>query len=160
MIPRHAIKSCGAFLLRVSGHRQAPPLFRQSFPAIGSRLPVAGTWSHHSRLFSSFQPSPPPGTHGVPVFPNIDFEASKSLQSESNKRNNDPDAVFVVTGANRGIGLQFVKSLTERSKVRLCYIYVYTGAMERLLVDADSTFSSFTRARLLPCAGHRRQRLS
>jgi hypothetical protein len=68
---------------------------------------------------SSFQPPAPPGTHGTPVFPNIDFTVSQSSASEAFRRNNDPQAVFVVTGANRGIGLQFVKSLMDRTKVKI-----------------------------------------
>lgn len=34
-------------------------------------------------------------------------------------RNASPDAVFVVTGANRGIGFQFTKSLLERTQGRI-----------------------------------------
>jgi NAD(P)-dependent dehydrogenase (short-subunit alcohol dehydrogenase family) len=34
-------------------------------------------------------------------------------------RNNDADAVFVVNGASRGIGLQFVKSLLQRAKGKI-----------------------------------------
>lgn len=68
-----------------------------------------------SRLFSSFEPAAPPGTHGTPVFPDIDYSAASEPSSEGTKRNKDPGAVFVVTGANRGIGLQFVKSLASRT---------------------------------------------
>jgi hypothetical protein len=68
------------------------------------------------RFGSTFQPPNPPGTHGTPVFPNVDFSVAR--QSEhANRRNSDPRAVFVVTGANRGIGLQFVKSLLDRTQV-------------------------------------------
>ncbi|GKY95079.1 hypothetical protein MPSEU_000472000 [Mayamaea pseudoterrestris] len=83
-----------------------------------------GSSTGSTRLYSTnFQPAPPPGTHGTPVFPNIDFAVATEPNSESQKRNSDPGAVFVVSGSNRGIGLQFVKSLTERSKgtiVALC----------------------------------------
>lgn len=72
-----------------------------------------------TRLFSSFQPSPPPGTHGTPVFPDIDFSTKEDPDSESTKRNSDPNAIFVVTGASRGIGLQFVKSLLERTQGKI-----------------------------------------
>jgi hypothetical protein len=51
------------------------------------------------------------------VFPDIDFTFANDPQSESLLRNADPDALFVVTGANRGIGLQFVKTLVQRTKV-------------------------------------------
>lgn len=64
----------------------------------------------------SFQPSEPPGTKGTPVFPNIDFSVAGP---EGQRRKEDPEAVMVVTGANRGIGLEFVKSLVYRSKVRM-----------------------------------------
>ncbi|KAL7562276.1 hypothetical protein ACA910_014497 [Epithemia clementina (nom. ined.)] len=65
-----------------------------------------------------FNPNPPPGTHGTPVFENIDFDvlSRQDVTLESQKRNMDPDAVFVVTGASRGMGLQFVKSLMDRTK--------------------------------------------
>ena len=75
-----------------------------------------------SRLLSSattFQPADPPVTHGTPVFSDIDFTVAEKESSESRRRNTDPDAVYVVTGASRGIGLQFVKTLLERTKVRL-----------------------------------------
>jgi hypothetical protein len=65
---------------------------------------------------STFQPPAPPGTKGTPIFPNIDFTVASS-SPDSLLRNTDPDAVMIVTGANRGIGLQFVKSLTHRTKV-------------------------------------------
>ena len=78
----------------------------------------------HCRLFSSsseFSPAPPPGTHGTPVFDNVDFAVLQddSILFESTKRNADPEAVFVVTGASRGIGLQFVKSLLERCRGKI-----------------------------------------
>eukprot|EP00977_Amphora_coffeiformis_P021345 scaffold9208_cov154-Amphora_coffeaeformis.AAC.4 len=38
---------------------------------------------------------------------------------ESEKRNQDPEAVFVVTGASRGIGLQFVKALTTKTQGKI-----------------------------------------
>jgi hypothetical protein len=65
---------------------------------------------------STFQPPAPPGTKGTPIFPNIDFNVASS-SPDSLLRNTDPDAVMVVTGANRGIGLQFVKCLMHRTKV-------------------------------------------
>jgi hypothetical protein len=68
-------------------------------------------------LFStSFHPPEPPSTKGTPIFPDIDLSfASDSADALS--RNEDPDAVMVVTGANRGIGFHFVIGLVHRTKV-------------------------------------------
>lgn len=72
-----------------------------------------------TRLASSaaFVPNPPPGTHGQPVFPDITNLGESS--PEAIHRNQDEDAVFVVTGASRGIGKQIVTSLLDRTKVLL-----------------------------------------
>jgi hypothetical protein len=70
-----------------------------------------------SSISSSFTPPEPPASKGTSVFLDIDFSVQGNPSSASFLRNNDQDAVFVVTGANRGIGLQLVKSLTERTKV-------------------------------------------
>jgi hypothetical protein len=66
-----------------------------------------------------FLPGAPPGTNGTPVFKDIDFATANNPVGESAVRNADPKAVFVVTGANRGLGLEFVKQLVHRTKVRL-----------------------------------------
>lgn len=66
----------------------------------------------NSRLFSSFQPPVPPQSKGEAVYRDIDVTSSP----QDSPRNSDPDAVFVVTGASRGIGLQFVKSLLLDTK--------------------------------------------
>jgi hypothetical protein len=81
-----------------------------------THLYVSSTGFGYSSPFP-FSPSEPPGTTGTPVFPNIDFSFGAKSQ-DALRRNEDPNAVMVVTGANRGIGLQFVKSLVHRSKVR------------------------------------------
>ena len=79
-----------------------------------------------NRLFSSvsepFVPPPPPTSKGIPVFSDVDFGHANSVESEAIKRNADPNAVFVVNGSSRGIGLQFVKSLLVRTKVRHAHI--------------------------------------
>eukprot|EP00584_Thalassiosira_punctigera_P005419 CAMPEP_0172544234 /NCGR_PEP_ID=MMETSP1067-20121228/14433_1 /TAXON_ID=265564 ORGANISM="Thalassiosira punctigera, Strain Tpunct2005C2" /NCGR_SAMPLE_ID=MMETSP1067 /ASSEMBLY_ACC=CAM_ASM_000444 /LENGTH=388 /DNA_ID=CAMNT_0013330761 /DNA_START=105 /DNA_END=1271 /DNA_ORIENTATION=+ len=75
-----------------------------------------------SSTASTFEAPEPPKSHGQPVFPDIRFRRSPS-EGESNDaatiRNADPEAVFVVTGSNRGIGLQFVISLLERTKGKI-----------------------------------------
>lgn len=68
---------------------------------------------------SNFQAPEPPESKGHAIFPdvNISSGASKTTISEhAVQRNTDPDAIFVVNGASRGIGLQMVKSLLERTQ--------------------------------------------
>lgn len=78
------------------------------------------------RSFTSFQPPPPNEYTGIPVYSNIDFHGSKNADSPSQLRKNDPDAVYVVTGASRSMGLQYVKELLkperthESSKILAC----------------------------------------
>ncbi len=79
--------------------------------------------SSSSALSSSFVPPEPPSSNGKAVFDDIIISTGGTL--ESLKRNSDPDAVFVVTGASRGIGLQFVKSLIHRTKVRCVPVHTY-----------------------------------
>jgi hypothetical protein len=67
---------------------------------------------------SSFAAPIPPSSKGEAVYNDIDFSASTDPSSNAMKRNQDPNAVHVVTGASRGIGLQFVKSLLDRTEVR------------------------------------------
>uniref|UniRef100_A0A7S3PXF5 Protochlorophyllide reductase n=1 Tax=Chaetoceros debilis TaxID=122233 RepID=A0A7S3PXF5_9STRA len=61
-----------------------------------------------------FTPPVPPKFNGQAVFPNIPLNGA--ISSDADKRNNDADAVFVVTGASRGIGLQILKDLATRTK--------------------------------------------
>jgi len=69
---------------------------------------------------SSFEAPEPPKSQGQPVFPDIQFRSSSSEEEHvATNRNADPEAVFVVNGSNRGIGLQFVTSLLERTKGKI-----------------------------------------
>ena len=107
-------RTCIAFAVRVS--RDSNTLRSMDWSIKSTHFASAST-----RLLSTFKPADPPGTHGTPVFKDIDFSLSSDSSAESAKRNSDPRAVFVVTGASRGIGLQFVKSLAERTEVRAEY---------------------------------------
>lgn len=63
---------------------------------------------------SSFVPPDPPAFQGQPMFPDV---AIHNVSEAAMMRNQDGDAVFVVTGASRGIGLQIVKTLFSRTEV-------------------------------------------
>lgn len=121
-------KTCAAFVTRIARNPHVSVCYHNPIAVRGIDawfpLPTRGDDLFPStRIFSTFQPADPPGTHGTPVFPDIDFSvaATKSASAISAQRNSDPNAVFVVTGANRGIGLQFVKSLIDRTEVRRPY---------------------------------------
>ena len=67
----------------------------------------------------SFEAPDPPTSHGVPMFPDIEFRDDGSgdgEESAASRRNADADAVFVVSGSSRGIGLQLVSALLHRTK--------------------------------------------
>mmetsp|Transcript_25913 Transcript_25913/g.54762 ORF Transcript_25913/g.54762 Transcript_25913/m.54762 type:complete len:371 (-) Transcript_25913:57-1169(-) len=85
-------------------------------------LPPVNTVRLASSSGSSFEAPEPPKSHGQPVFPDIQFSSSDDDSNAATKRNADPEAVFVVNGSSRGIGLQFVISILERSngKVIAC----------------------------------------
>ena len=85
------------------------PVSAVSFRPTARRMSTSG----------EFLPGAPPSTNGTPVFKDIDFTTAKNPLGESAVRNGDPKAVFVVTGASRGLGLEFVKQLVHRTKVRL-----------------------------------------
>jgi hypothetical protein len=69
------------------------------------------------RGMSTFTPATPAKTKGTPVFKDVNFTIAKDPLAECAVRNADPKAVFIVTGANRGLGLEFVKQLVHRTKV-------------------------------------------
>ena len=89
---------------------------------------------------NEFQPNPPPGTHGTPVFDDIDFDLLErdTVELESHRRNTDPNAVFVVTGASRGMGLAFVQALLQQTQgtvVACCRSPHTAEQMHSLAVD-------------------------
>ena len=66
---------------------------------------------------SSFEPPPPNTYHGTPVYENINISSANNdvAKSTSKERNSDPESVFVISGASRGMGLQYCKSLLHRT---------------------------------------------
>ena len=97
---------------------------------------------------SSFEPPEPPNFNGQPVYPDIDL--SISPQVEATKRNLDTNAVFVVTGASRGIGLQMVKSLSQRTKgiVIACCRSPDDASQLHSYIDASGTTNSPLQSRI------------
>jgi hypothetical protein len=91
--------------------------------SIVSRQQPPPTWIDVRSLSSTaastsfFDAPEPPKSHGTPVFPDIEFENKRDDNHASILRNYDAQAVFIVNGSSRGIGLQFVKSLLKRTKV-------------------------------------------
>lgn len=96
------------------------PLSRKGYPSNLQSKSLLFSTSTTGSTMSTFQPPEPPGTKGTPIFPDIKILKPEELHQNENaiRRNTDSNAVMVVTGANRGIGLQFVKSLLFHSKVR------------------------------------------
>lgn len=92
--------------------------FRQQQQPIGGVS--VGVGGGH-RLFSTFQAPEPPSSKGQAIFPDVDIsQQSTSIpDSAAVQRNADPNAIFVVNGASRGIGVQMVKSLLDRTKGKI-----------------------------------------
>ncbi|KAL7551730.1 hypothetical protein ACHAWF_014913 [Thalassiosira exigua] len=90
----------------------APPT-----PAPSSSL--VGVGPTPARAFSSeaFDPPPPNQYHGAPVYDDVLLTSGPSEAAVA--RNADSDAVFVVTGASRSMGLQFVRELLVRTEGRV-----------------------------------------
>lgn len=115
IVPGIIRRTCIAFIAQTYRGREVSPVSLTAFCGYSSRNKA--TIRYLSSTSSSFSPPEPPTSRGIPVYQDIDFSIGLDTKtSESFKRNNDEDAVFVVTGASRGIGLQFVKSLIERTK--------------------------------------------
>mmetsp|Transcript_10508 Transcript_10508/g.25054 ORF Transcript_10508/g.25054 Transcript_10508/m.25054 type:complete len:390 (+) Transcript_10508:223-1392(+) len=79
----------------------------------------SGSGNFHARLASTtttqndFVAPEPPESSGIAVFPDVQLTGKEDNKESPHAtlRNSDPHAVFVVNGASRGIGLQFVKHL-------------------------------------------------
>ena len=102
--------------------------------------------SSRRSLSTSFQPPPSNTYHGTPVYNNIDI-GTKKIADAAAARNNDKDAVFVVTGASRSMGLEFVKQLLVRTKGRIVACILRPGSSPAL-DDELSQLSRDDRARV------------
>jgi len=90
---------------------------------------------------SSFQAPEPPSSKGNAIFPDIDFSRKESVLGASYIRNQDPNAVFVVNGASRGIGLGFVSALIERTRgtvIACCRSPETSDGLKEIISSLDS----------------------
>lgn len=98
---------------------KANAFLNNNVPAIKSQTQiyrsVSSTTTSLCSAKSSFVPPDPPSFSGQAMFPDIKLNR---ISSHAIMRNQDSDAVFVITGASRGIGLQIVKDMLIRTKVR------------------------------------------
>lgn len=108
VVSRALRRTCTAFVLSVTPRNASSLLV----PRIQSVMR-----NQHSRLFSSFQAPVPPQSKGEAVFSDIHVKKETGPTSQATIRNSSPDGIFVVNGASRGIGLQFVKTLFSTTKV-------------------------------------------
>ena len=134
-------RTCTAFIMGFSRscahHRGALGTFSTSSSLLLSSNPTmdrkAGRIRH--RLFSSFQAPVPPQSKGEAIFQDINLSSVSTCP-----RNLDPEAVFVVSGASRGIGLQFVKTLVSSTKVsswNVCFlvtVYLVSTKIDIVLI--------------------------
>ena len=101
---------------------------------VSTTIPLTSSvLSQASRNNSSATYQPPPNNvyHGTPVYNNIDI-GSKKVTEAAAARNNDKDAVFVVTGASRSMGLEFVKQLLSRTEGKIVACILRPGSSPAL----------------------------
>ena len=88
---------------------------------------------------SSFDAPEPPACKGDPVFKDILLSQERS--EDAKMREKDEGAVFVVTGASRGIGLEMVKQLVDSTEV--CRIKYTESKNNNISPASNYTFNSF-----------------
>ncbi|KAL3823334.1 hypothetical protein ACHAXA_010469 [Cyclostephanos tholiformis] len=131
--------------------RKPPPPTSPFVGDVGRRRSVArcmrpassfSSTSSSSSSSSSFEAPEPPTSHGTPVFPDIEFrrgnDNDEGVTTATGRRNADEDAIFVVSGSSRGIGLQFVIALLGRTagKVLACCRSPSSARRLNELIDA------------------------
>lgn len=84
-----------------------------------------------ARHYSTFEPPAKNDYRGTPVYEDIDIAAA-DVSSAAAARNGDDEAVFVVTGASRSMGLQFVTELLSRTKGRIAACVLRPGSAPAL----------------------------
>lgn len=143
-------RSCVAFVVQTFGGTTACAFTPTSSHNLTPKGPFRLASSSTGTTKNNFEPPEPPGTHGTPVFPDIDLTTTTTTAA-AQTRNLDPNAVFVVTGASRGLGREFVKQLLTRTEVRSGELRLI-GYRTWLLEPSYR----FLRERLWRVAAHRR----
>jgi short chain dehydrogenase len=86
--------------------------------------------------------SPPPG---IPLqFGHPDIDLQQSASASSAQRNADADAVFLLTAASRGLGLELTRQLLKRTKghiVATCRSPAAADELQALASSSDSRVS-------------------
>jgi NAD(P)-dependent dehydrogenase (short-subunit alcohol dehydrogenase family) len=114
-----------SLLIGVDGLRSSSSTTKRGLSRYGENGTTsnAAGGGHNTRnrpvLFSTFAVPEPPQSKGLHVFQDIDYSVSTGPTSPVQYRRANPDAVFVVNGASRGIGLQFVKTLLANTAGRV-----------------------------------------
>lgn len=85
----------------------------------------------NQRYYSTYTPPPANKYHGTPVYNDINIDVN-DISDAAIARNSDPEAVFVVTGASRSMGLEFVKQLLSRTKGRILACVLRPGSSPAL----------------------------
>ncbi|KAK1738074.1 short-chain dehydrogenase/reductase family protein [Skeletonema marinoi] len=138
---------CYASAARVAKVCNQNKLLRTACVSSAPPLPSSNvTQSSRSSFSTSYQPPPNNTYHGTPVYNDIDIGINKITDAAA-ARNNDADAVFVVTGASRSMGLEFVKQLLTRTKGRIVACILRPGSSPAL-DDALGQLSRDDRARV------------
>lgn len=100
------------------------PLYRPLGQASKTIRCLSSASSHSGFSAKEFIPPIPPTFTGAAVFADVDISPSENSTAKqlALTRNMDPEAVFVVSGASRGIGLRTVEALQQRTKVTVSFI--------------------------------------
>lgn len=104
--------SLSSSFAHVARSRVSPPTIGASSSSSPSHRRFASSSSS-----SDFVAPAPPESDGAAVFDDVDVTSPPT--EDAARRNSDPDAVFVVTGASRGIGLHLCRALLGRTRGRV-----------------------------------------
>lgn len=162
------LRSCMSFCHRGSHssiHRQQQSLYVSSRSivchhpsSLKQRVytpPLVNVRPLSSSSASSFEAPEPPKSQGQAVFPDIQFQTPSSEEEHAASiRNADPGAVFVVNGSSRGIGLQFVDSLLERTKVSGDRVFPWSWYVLQLHDCLLTYLQFYPRGKFSPAAVH------